>query len=251
MNESLGHDVKLPLRNNRIRFGVKRRDGRSSNSWLVWGDRQGNFYIRARDHMEESKVSLHNSGQQHFAFTPESGHTVSDGTRFISRWRQPNYDDGSNLTPSFYLLFPTWGLGVTQDDRDAQSSVWGKHEVFVEAAARPLATIVAFTVTDPGLNVRFHPTAETPSFPIGVISHGSGKTLWVVAQHIPEGNMMDMAEQALKGAVANANTDEELKEKLTGMPDGHVLGLSATGPGPDGSRYLMLFPGQLHQNRIG
>ena len=244
-NLNLGHDVELPLRKSPIRFGVMKRNGQSSNSWRVWGDGKGNFYISARDHMRESKISLHDSGAQHMAFTPESGHTMPNGSRFISQWTQPNYDDGSQLAPSFYLLFPSWALGLTQEIRDAHSDVWLKNQIFVEAAENPMATILSFTITNDDLTVRFNTIGVTPSLPVGVLSLGTGKKLWVVAQHVPEGNMMDLAEQGLRHA--NAKIDTTLKEKLKGMPSGHVLGMSVSGPAPDGGKYLMLFPGQLHR----
>ena len=246
-NLNLGHDLELPLRENPIRFGVMRRNGQSSNSWRVWGDSKGNFYISVRDHMRESKVSLHDSGAQHMAFTPESGHTMPNGSRFISQWRQPNYDDGSHLVPSFYLLFPNWALGLTQESRDAQANVWRENQIFVEAAESPMATIISFTITNADLTVQFNATGETPSFPVGVLSLGTDKKLWVAAQHVPEGNMLDLAEQGLRYANARTNIDPILKEKLMGMPSGHVLGMSVSGPAPDGGEYLMLFPGQLHQ----
>ena len=177
-NLNLG-DIELPIRQGPLRFGVIRRNGPSSNSWRAWGDSKGNFYISARDHMKESKISFHASGAQHMAYTPESGHTMSDGSRFISQWSQPNYDDGSKLVPSFYLLFPTWALGLTQEMRDANPRVWGKNQIFVEAAESPLATILSFTITSADLTVRFNSTGETPSCPLAVLSSGTGKKLWL------------------------------------------------------------------------
>lgn len=61
-NLNLG-DIELPIRQGPLRFGVIRRNGPSSNSWRVWGDSKGNFYISARDHMKESKISFHASGR--------------------------------------------------------------------------------------------------------------------------------------------------------------------------------------------
>ena len=147
--------------------------------------------------MKETKISLHESGAQHMAYTPESGHTMPDGTRFISQWTQPNYDDGSKLVPGFYLLFPSWALGLTQEMRDANVDVWNKNQIFFEAAESPLATIVSFTVTDADLSVRFNPAGDTPNCPLAVLASGTGKKLWVVAQHIPEGNMRQLAEKGL------------------------------------------------------
>lgn len=244
-NLNLGHDIELPISDSPVRFGVMRRSGQSSNCWRVWGDSKGNFYISARGHMKESKISLHESGRQHMAFTPESEHTMPNGGRFISQWSQPNYDDDSKLVPSFYLLFPSWALGVTREMRGANVGVWRTNRIFVQSAESPLATIVSFTITNADSTVRFNTTGETPSFPLAVLSSGSVKKLWVVAQHIPEGNMKNLAEQGLRHANAIINTT--VRERLAGMPSGHMLGMSVSGPALDGGEYLMLFPGQLHR----
>ena len=248
-NLNLGHDIELPIRESPVRFGVMRKNGLSSNSWRVWGDSENNFYVRARDHMRESKISLHVSGAQHMAFTPESGHVAADGSRFINRWQQPNYDDGSELAPSFYLLFPSWSLGLSQEVRDENVAVWSKNQIFVEAAEPPFATIVSFTITNAELTVRFDTTGKTPSFPLALLHPESGKNLWVVAQHVPEGNMRNLAEQGLREV--NARVNGPAREKVETMPDGHVLGMSVSGPSPSGGEYLMLFPAQLHRDSLG
>ena len=109
-NLNLGHDIELPISDSPVRFGVMRRSGQSSNCWRVWGDSKGNFYISARGHMKESKISLHESGRQHMAFTPESEHTLPNGGRFISQWSQPElrrrFQVGAELLPSLPELGP-------------------------------------------------------------------------------------------------------------------------------------------------
>ena len=72
-NLNLGHDIELPLRKPPIRFGVMRWNGQSSNSWRVWGDGKGNFYISTRDHMRESKISLHDSERNIWRPLPNRG----------------------------------------------------------------------------------------------------------------------------------------------------------------------------------
>ena len=62
-NLNIAHDLTLPLRASSIRFGVLRRNGLSSNAWRCWSEKAGDIYITCRDHMNELKISLHQSGR--------------------------------------------------------------------------------------------------------------------------------------------------------------------------------------------
>ena len=91
-------DVTLPLRESPIRFGVLRRNGLSSNAWGVWSENSGDIYVACRDNMKELKISLHQSGKQHIAFTSESGLEMTEpGFPILGVFRlngQPKRDDG-------------------------------------------------------------------------------------------------------------------------------------------------------------
>ena len=239
-NSRVGRDITLPLRMSPIRFGVLRRNGLSSNAWRAWVEKSGDIYVACRDHMKELKISLHQSGRQHIAFTSESGLEMTKDSRFWNQWWEPQFHNGPKVVPSFNLLFPSWGLSLTQAIRDASPKVWNKNQIFVEAAEPPFATIVSLIVTDVDLEMRFTTIGESRSFPMGVIPARSGKKLWVTAHHAPEENMKELAGHGIRGLGADA------AESLNGMPNGHVLGMCVTGPMTDGGAYMMPFPVTMH-----
>ena len=243
-NTQIADQLELPLRTDSIRFAVMRRDGLSSNAWRVWAEESGDIYIVCRDHMREIKVSLHRSGKQHIAFTSESGHRMTEDSRFWDQWREPQAFNGSKLSPSFRLLFPSWGLCLTQAMRES-NKVWNKNQLFVEAAESPVATMVSFIVTDEDLSIRFSTVGETPSIPLGILPARSGKKLWVVAHYGPEGKMRAMAERSIRRVDLNA------VEKLRDFPNGHVLGLCVSGLGTDGGAFLMPFSAEILRNSTG
>ena len=190
--------------------------------------------------MKELKISLHQSGKQYIGFTSESGLETTEGSRFWDEWWEPQFHKGSKIVPSFSLLFPSWGLGLTQAIRDANLTVWNKNQIFVEAAESPEATIVSFVLTDIGFEMRFNTIGASRSIPLAVLPARPGKTLWVLARQGPEGNMKDLARHGF----SSINVD--MVEKLKSLPSGHVLGVSVTGRSGDAGRYMLPFPGQMH-----
>ena len=239
-NLNLGYDVALPIKKSPLRFGVLRKNGLSSNAWRVWAEASGDIYLVCRDHMKESKISLHQSGKQYIGFTVESCLETTAGGRFWDEWLEPQSHKSSKIVPSFSLLFPSWGLGLTQAMRHASPKVWDKNQVFVEAAESPEATIVSLVITDASFEMRFSTTGELQSFPLAVLPARPGKKLWVIARQGPEGNMKELAERGI------SSIDTNMVEKLKGLPSGHVLGFSVTGQSGDAGRYMLPFPAQMH-----
>ena len=239
-NLGIGHEVTLPLRESPIRFGVLRKNGLSSNAWGVWSELSGDIYVACRDHMKDLKISLHQSGKQHIAFTSESGLQMTEGSRFWDQWWEPQFHNGSKVVPSFNLLFPSWGLSLTQAMRGANPKVWNKNQILVEASESPVATVVSLVITDDDMEMRFNTIGESRSFPIGILAARAGKKLWVIAQQGPEGNMKELAGRGI------GSIDVDMVEKLRGMPSGHVLGMCVTGLAKDAGAYMMPFPAQMH-----
>ena len=227
----------LPLRSSPIRFAVMRKDSLSSNAWRVWVEPAGDAYVACRDHMKEMKASLHQSGTQHIGFTSESGIEMAKGSRFWNQWTEPQYFDGPQVIPTLNLLFPDWALTLTEEMRQANPGLWNTNRLFVEAAEGPLATVISFVVTNEDLEMRFNAAGPTPSFPLGILPVRSGKKLWIVAHHVAEGNMKDLAGKGI--AAAASSTD--MQPKWEEFPDGHVFGMCVTGPTNDGGAYWMPF----------
>ena len=167
-----------------------------------------------------------------------------EGSRFSNQWWEPQFTNGSTATPTFNLLFPSWGLGLTQAIRDGNPRIWNKNQVFIGAAESPVATVVSFVISDDDLTMRFNAEGEAPSFPLGILPARPGKKLWVVASHVPEENMKSLALQGIGGFRDSINQD--VVEKLRDFPSGHLLGMHVTGYAATGGAYMMLFPAEMH-----
>ncbi|MXY43496.1 MAG: hypothetical protein F4Y50_05475, partial [Dehalococcoidia bacterium] len=215
-NLNLRYDVTLPIRDGPVRFGVLDKNGLSSNAWGVYVESSGDIYLVCRDHMKETKVSLHQSGKQHFGFPSESGLETAEGGRFWDEWSEPQFQKGSKVVPSYSLLFPSWALGLTKAVRDANPKVWNKNQVFVEAAESPEATIVSLVITDSDAEFAFKTNGEVQSFPLAVLPVRADRKLWVIARQGPEGNMKELAAHGILGI----NADRVAK--LRDVPSGHV-----------------------------
>ena len=244
-NLKLGYDVTLPIGDSPVRFGVLGQNGLSSNAWGVYAEPSGDIYLVCRDHMKETKVSLHQSGKQYFGFTSESGLETAEGGRFWDEWWEPQFHKGSKIVTSYSLLFPSWALGLTQAMRDGNPKVWNKNQVFVEAAETPVATIVSLVITESDAEITFNANGELQSLPLAVLPVTADKKLWVIARQGPEGNMKELAEHGIRGI------DADMVEKLRDFPSGHVIGLSVTGRSGDAGRYMLPFPAQMHWKETG
>ena len=227
------------LRESPIRFAVFNREGLSSNAWGVYSGKLGDIYIRCRDHMKEQKISLHQSGRQHIAFTSESGIETTEGSRFWDQWWEPQSHDRSKVVPTFSLFFPSWGLSLTQSMRDDNPRVWNKNQIRIGAAENPEATVVSFAITDDDFEMRHNDVEHSWSSPLGALPTRPGSKLWVIAYHRPEGNMKELTEPAIREL--QASRVDQLRE----FPSGHVFGMCVSGLTEDGGAFIMPFTVQV------
>ena len=235
-NPKLGQDITLPLREAPIRFAVMRRNGLSSNSWKVQVGRDGSVYVFCRDHMkdeEQLKVSLHSHGLQKITL---EGSRLPSGTLDWGRWREPPFYSGPEVVPTFQLLFPHWGLGLTQEQRDENTACWDDNQLFIEAAESPQATIVSFVVTDADLSMSFSGGGETPSFPLGLLHVRPEKKLWIVAHNALEEPIAQLTNRLLDHIYTSKGT------QLNDQYGGQTLGISVTGNSKGGGGFLIVFP---------
>ena len=97
--------------------------GSTSNAWRVWTDTR-DAYICCRDNMGEIKISLHGSGKQHIAFRSETGIEMTPGSRFWNQWHEPPQQDPA--IPSFKLVFPPWGVRLTEEREEKDEANQGE-----------------------------------------------------------------------------------------------------------------------------
>ena len=196
--------------------------------------------------MKELKISLHRSGQHRIAFTSESKLEMTEGNRLRNRWDEPDSHNSTKVVPSFDLFFPSWALFLTQDIRETDVGVWSKNQVFVEAAESPVATAISFVITDEDSTIKSSPDGDSPNVPLGVLPARSGKRLWVIARHTPEGNMKELVGQGIKGFQSGIEETSSLVDQLSGLPSGGTLGMCVTGLRPTGGGFLMPYVAEMH-----
>ena len=218
------NDLELPLRASPIRFAVGMKNGLTSHSWGV-DVRDGDVYIFCRENAKDVKVSLHASGQQHIAFTTESGHQMEAGSRFWNVWREPPQQRPP--VPSFKLLFPSWGTTVSSEVVGTPRSKWNDNQIIIEGDEE-LITSVWFFIVDMGYSLH---QQGLPSMELGILSVGRGRELHVVACREYPRNLRSNAEKI----IASVNT----KAPLTGDMLGDVLTLFIAGDDPAGCPYLL------------
>ena len=251
VNQNIHPSIQLPIRRSPLRFAVMRKNGLCSNAWGVYVDNNGEVYISCRDGARELKVSLHKSGQQHIAFTRESGILTMEGDRFWNQWTEPHHSNSSPLIPSFKLVFPSWALGLTYDDRRSNPKIWSKNQIIIESSEVPLVTQVSFLKTDDDFTMSHSDftlnhgeftvsNSDSSSYPLGVIPAAAGKNLWVIAHHGPEGNLRDL----IVGAISQMNST--MDKSIFREHAGSVLSACFSGFHHDGWAYLLTTPIKVH-----
>ena len=227
--------LELPLRQGPVKFAVTMPGGTTSNLWRVWTEKSGDAYVCCRDNMREIKISLHSSGKQHIAFREETGVEMTPGSRYWNQWREPVSSDPA--TPTLRLVFPPWGVRLTEKDRNKTPKIrrkWEDNHILIDGDDE-LLVVVYLLFVDEGKELRL--TGDYPSSVIAILPLRPGKKLLVVAGKRPEGEARARVERAL----ANVNP-EHAKGLLSCQEKGDVPVACLTGDNPDGSAYMVVVP---------
>ena len=225
-------------KSNEFTFAVIRQDLLSSNSWKVVVDKKGNAYICCRDTMKEIKTSLHKSGKQHVAFTSETKLLTTYGSRFLHKMEEPQTYVGPELTPSFNLIFPSWGLSLSPKIRQADPTTWNNQVSFIAAAQEPLATTLSFVIVDSALDLK-SATYDDPSIvTVTSLDLRLGKKLLVVRRYEDDGQLRQLAIDTVDDANRNA---EAIAESLDSDRSDTPFLLRVDGRNVRGIPYTMPF----------
>ena len=222
----------LPLRDGPLRFAVMSSDGASSESWSVTVTNLGDVYIVCREVDLDIKVSLHESGLQKIAYR---GIWREANIGYDQRWQEHRHYTGDSARPSFTLMFPNFGLSLDEEWRQAHPRTWSARHVLLRAAQRPLATLIAFAITDDNVGVMervgYAVIAEIPTRP--------GKKLCVIAGYTPERNVSRMLQNGLE-EMMRESSPEDFSASLDGPF--RVFGLRIA---KEGGPWLLCLPVQL------
>ncbi len=225
-------------KNGEFTFAVIRQDLLSSNSWKVAVDRNGNAYILCRDAMKEMKTSLHESGKQHVAFNSETELLTKDGSRFLHKMEEPQTYVGPELTPSFNLFFPSWGLSLTPKIRQADPTTWNSQVSFIAAAEEPLATTLSFVIVDSALDVKAATYNDPSIVTVTSLQLRLGKKLLVVRRYEDDQQLRRLAIDTVDEV--NRNAEAIAGNLESDHSDGPWL-LRVDGRNVEGTPYTMPF----------
>ncbi len=152
---------------------------------------KGDGYIYCRDNMKGQKVSLHASGKQHISIHPGSASTANlTEKQFMNQWYEP--DQG---TPTFRLVFPSWGIQLTEEQREQFKPTWMKNDIFIEGHHEFLTTVSFFIVGD---EARLRKRGEFPGFVLGELPLTVGKKLAITADWERERELKSVVEDGLR-----------------------------------------------------
>ncbi len=228
---STSRDAQVPTGINPIRFAVLYRTGHTSNAWGVKVEATGDAYIYCRDNMKGQKISLHASGKQHISISPSrwTGPNLSE-KQFLNQWHEPS--DG---IATFKLVFPPWGIQLSDKDRDGFKSIWGKTDIYIEGH-HELLTVVSFFIC--GDNLTVEKQGAFPGFIVGELPLRASRKLVIVAEWTPQADFRSLIDRSL-GRVPLAEDMQGVLANRRGQP----LTLCVTGNcPPENSVYMVTFP---------
>lgn len=224
------HGLTIPSRESPIRFAVQKGNGITSNAWGVHVENTGDAYVYCRDNLKGQKISLHRSGKQHISLDESFVSQMGSSDRFMNQWREPHYTQETVAT--FRLLFPAWGVGLSEEQRRTAKSAWNKNDLFIYGH-HEFMTVVSFVIADVGVTIR-KKKGSYAMCPIGILPLRPGKTLWVIAGWQPEGNLKTRVEEAL----GKIDVQEHLPEDI----GGDTLSMCLTGESSPDSTYMVVVP---------
>lgn len=181
-----GTEIEFPLTKGPVNFSVMSDCGLSVR-WGVTVERKGDVYIYDRDVKDAEKVSLHASGRQHIAVTPETAIRVGTSSRFGLRWTEPVFEQGA--LPAFSILFPPWGV----KDMRPESLAKRKAELLIVGHVEKTVVVGFFVMKSERIL-----QVNAPHFVIAKLPMGNQKTLHVVAWKESEKDLRTVLQAALE-----------------------------------------------------
>ena len=216
-------DLYPSLHSSPVRFAVRLRNGLAGSMWKIEARGKGDVYIIPRDIMEDVKISLHASGQQHIKVErPPWDKRI---------WKEPPQE--SPLLASVKLIFPVWsaGTGPTKDyNAKKLQNQWWQNLVIIEGDDDENSVItVCFFLTPPNVSV------ELPEWPpmvrFATLPVGANKDLHIIARKEHRPNLRDAIEMRLAETITNGTV-------AACRPIGHKSLMLINGDDLDGRPYV-------------
>jgi len=170
-----------------VRFGLGDPEGWRSSSWRVWASPKGDVYVLKRATGRTLKVSLHASGQSHYAFNTDEIALAAGmrpgGGRFIMGW---DAEEGRlvdlPLRQAFAVLLGGFSLGLPPSGSPVDAECVRDDVEWVEDLPPPGPYGWQFTVllSDPGIPTTPPGRQAMGAVPVGGFPLMDGSNLWVM-----------------------------------------------------------------------
>ena len=115
-----------------FRFGIRNNAGLRAATWKIWAETsidRSEVYLANRALGGTLKASLHDSGNWHFAYSPDAYGKLLEGVpgalkdRFIEKWPRPQ-DIAPGFTVAFRIVTP-WSAATSPiDNSRTKSLIW-------------------------------------------------------------------------------------------------------------------------------
>ena len=213
-----------------LRFGITDGKGRGAATWKLWtetGGGKSEVYLACRTLGGALKVSMHESGSWHIAYSQSyfkenvEGAIPNKQDRFIKKWSKPvNISPG--ITLAFRIMTP-WSAVTSYINRSNAKKVrW------LNNAPKPMATEIDILFTEASVPVTGWPGKRSMNTSlIGQIPLENGNTVWVVYRVVEMPDLSHVSNKTgnfYKGRSREDIKSEGLKALVIGTEnDGSVV----------------------------
>ena len=219
----------LPIRHGPVRLAVVGNGGRTSNSWKIWPEKNGEIYVAIRERNPGFKVSLHRSGKQHIKMASE----------YWGQWREPDIYAGPMLATSAKLVFPTWGMREDYKLSEQEREAWKGNEIEIDAPIEGKLLAVSVVVRAEGQVLK---QEGGGSETLGLWRRPDGKEAHLIVSEESERNFKEIVLKALTNEdfLRDLRDPREPAEGGGDVLDGKTA-LTATlaGPANEGGNYFL------------
>ncbi|MCB9421009.1 MAG: hypothetical protein H6667_14500 [Ardenticatenaceae bacterium] len=220
-----------------IRFGIRDDNDNRAATWKLWtesGRGKSELYLACRSLGGSIKVSFHQSGNWHYAYSKKTYQEQVMGTltklddRFIEKWEKPP-EIAEGITLAFRIVTPYSAITSSAKTGNYKKVIW------LPNAPKPYATEVDIFLTKPDVQVTGWPgkrsmgTSLIGSFPLDC-----GDMAWAVYWIVDMPDLSRVAEGV--GRFYKGKSVEDLKSDS--------LRAIVFGKEPDGSRVIYDCPVQ-------
>ena len=166
-----------------LRFGIRDGSGNCASTWKLWTETAGSnseLYLANRALGGTLKVSLHQSGNWHIAYSQRTFEGQVRGVipkfkdRFIKKWLRPQ-EIAPGVTLAFRIVTPYSAVTASRAQGNYSKVKW------IDNAPAPKATEIDILITRPATKVSGWPAKRSMGTSlIGSFQLENGETVWAV-----------------------------------------------------------------------